>query len=111
MFWRRKKKLTDDLKAMLAVLPETVAGSRDRALLLLGFAGAFRRSEARALRGSGGELAREETGERGFDDFGAADQLDLVRGVELQEGLQCAGDGGLGGEVAPHRIQRDPCQR
>ena len=37
--------LVDDLKRMLARLPATRVGLRDRALLLLGFAGAFRRSE------------------------------------------------------------------
>ena len=35
----------DNLRAMLATLPPTLAGSRDRALLLVGFAGALRRSE------------------------------------------------------------------
>lgn len=39
----------DDLKLMLGVLPETRVGLRDRALLLLGFAGAFRRSELVSL--------------------------------------------------------------
>ena len=37
--------LTADLRGMMAALPETMAGTRDRALLLLGFAGALRRSE------------------------------------------------------------------
>src|SRR4051794_9913732 len=37
--------LVDDIKAMIAALPETTGGVRDRALLLLGFAGAFHRSE------------------------------------------------------------------
>jgi site-specific recombinase XerD len=41
--------LVEDLKAMLGQLPETVLGIRDRALLLLGFSGAFRRSELVAL--------------------------------------------------------------
>ena len=41
--------LVADLKAMLAGLPDTLIGARDRALLLLGFAGAFRRSELVAL--------------------------------------------------------------
>ena len=41
--------LTADLRAMLATLPDTLAGRRDRALLLVGFAGAFRRSELVAL--------------------------------------------------------------
>ena len=39
----------DDLRKMVAALPEGLAGSRDHALLLLGFAGAFRRSELVAL--------------------------------------------------------------
>jgi hypothetical protein len=38
-----------DLKRMLTKLPNTRVGTRDRALLLLGFAGAFRRSELVAL--------------------------------------------------------------
>lgn len=37
--------LVDDLKRMVARLPEGLIGVRDRALLLLGFCGAFRRSE------------------------------------------------------------------
>ena len=37
--------LTADLRAMLAKLPARLLGIRDRALLLVGFAGAFRRSE------------------------------------------------------------------
>ena len=39
----------DVLKQMLALCPDTLAGKRDRALLALGFAGAFRRSELVAL--------------------------------------------------------------
>jgi site-specific recombinase XerD len=39
----------DILAAMLRLCPPTLAGSRDRALLALGFAGAFRRSELVAL--------------------------------------------------------------
>ncbi len=41
--------LTADLKRMLAALAPGLLGQRDRALLLLGFAGAFRRSELAAL--------------------------------------------------------------
>lgn len=41
---------TGDLRAMVDSLPAGVIGIRDRALLLLGFAGAFRRSEIAALR-------------------------------------------------------------
>ena len=39
----------DILQMMLARVPNTLAGTRDRALLALGFAGAFRRSELVAL--------------------------------------------------------------
>jgi integrase len=41
--------LVDDLKRMLDQLPGSRVGLRDRALLLLGFAGAFRRSELVSL--------------------------------------------------------------
>jgi site-specific recombinase XerD len=41
--------VTSRIKAMVAACPATVAGKRDRALLLLGFGGAFRRSELVAL--------------------------------------------------------------
>jgi integrase len=34
---------------MVAIAPDSLKGKRDRALLLLGFAGAFRRSELVAL--------------------------------------------------------------
>lgn len=41
--------LTADIRCMVEALPETPSGCRDRALLLLGFAGGFRRSELAAL--------------------------------------------------------------
>jgi len=41
--------LSDDLRAMLRELGDSLRDRRDRALLLLGFAGAFRRSELVAL--------------------------------------------------------------
>jgi integrase len=41
--------LADHVKAMAAACPDTIAGKRDRALMLLGFGGAFRRSELVAL--------------------------------------------------------------
>ncbi|MBU0516888.1 MAG: site-specific integrase [Proteobacteria bacterium] len=37
--------MIEDLRAMVEVLPDSLLGVRDRALLVLGFAGAFRRSE------------------------------------------------------------------
>ncbi|MHB9134226.1 MAG: site-specific integrase [Armatimonadota bacterium] len=42
--------ITDDIRAMVDALPpDTLLGLRDRAIILLGFAGAFRRSELVAL--------------------------------------------------------------
>jgi integrase len=41
--------ITEDLRLMLRVIPSRLIGIRDRALLLVGFAGAFRRSELVAL--------------------------------------------------------------
>jgi integrase len=41
--------LTSELRTMLRRLPDRLIGVRDRALLLIGFAGAFRRSELVAL--------------------------------------------------------------
>lgn len=41
--------LTDDIRAMLQVTSIGIIGTRDRALILLGFAGAFRRSELVAV--------------------------------------------------------------
>jgi len=41
----KKPLLTTDIRSMIAALPAGLLGFRDRALLLAGFAGAFRRSE------------------------------------------------------------------
>lgn len=41
--------VVDRLKAISAACPDSITGKRDRALILLGFAGAFRRSELVAL--------------------------------------------------------------
>jgi integrase len=41
--------LTDDLRRVVRALPATLAGLRDKAVLLVGFAGAFRRSELVAM--------------------------------------------------------------
>ncbi len=41
--------LTADVRRIVACCPETLSGLRDRALVLLGFAGAFRRSELAAI--------------------------------------------------------------
>ena len=46
---------------MIAVLPQDLSGARDKAILLLGFAGGMRRSEIVAL-----DLADLQLGEEGF---------------------------------------------
>jgi site-specific recombinase XerD len=51
--------LTDDIRAMVAATPPNLLGTRDRALLLVGFAGAFRRSEMVALDREDVETTRD----------------------------------------------------
>lgn len=51
--------VTADIKAMVASLPDSLLGIRDRALLLVGFAGGFRRSELVALDVEDFEFKRE----------------------------------------------------
>ncbi len=46
---RKKPVMVDDLKVIVQALPNTLIGTRNRCLLLLGFSGAFRRSELVAL--------------------------------------------------------------
>lgn len=46
----KKPFLTHDLRHIISELPQDLRGRRDRALLLAGFAGGFRRSELAALR-------------------------------------------------------------
>jgi site-specific recombinase XerD len=47
---RKQAATADRVRAMLDACPDTMQGKRDRALLALGFAGAFRRSELVALQ-------------------------------------------------------------
>lgn len=51
--------LTEDIRSMVAATPDSPKGSRDRALLLVGFAGAFRRSELVGLSQEDIELVGE----------------------------------------------------
>jgi site-specific recombinase XerD len=46
---RKAPALAERVRAMIAASPDTLAGKRNQALILLGFAGAFRRSELVAL--------------------------------------------------------------
>jgi site-specific recombinase XerD len=51
--------LVDDLKRMVRQLPDGLLGVRDRALLLIGFCGAFRRSELVALEVTDAAFTRD----------------------------------------------------
>lgn len=54
--------LVDDLKRMVALIPDSTIGLRDRAVLLVGFTGAFRRSELAGI--DCGDLFRDARGVR-----------------------------------------------
>lgn len=56
---RKAPLLIDDLRKMMEAMPDTLAGIRDRAVILMGFAGAMRRSEIVALDFTDLELAKE----------------------------------------------------
>ena len=92
----------DRIAAMLQAAPaDTLQGKRDRALLLLGFAGAFRRSELVALQVA--DLAYEPDGMRVLirrskaDQEGQGQEIAIPRGTKLrpvvavQEWLAAAG--------------------
>ncbi len=55
----KKPILTSDLLMLMGQLPDSLQGKRDRALLLLGFTGAFRRSEIVALNREDLEFVKE----------------------------------------------------
>ena len=77
------------VEAMLKAIPaDTLAGKRDRALLLFGFAGAFRRSELVALEVS--DLVFEPEGVRVMirrskaDQEGQGQEVAILRGTKLR---------------------------
>jgi integrase len=88
--------MTEDLRRLVSLLDDSPVGLRDRALLLLGFAGAFRRSELVALdiedleftpRGIRVELRRSKTDQEAEGcpvgvPYGASAETCPVRAVE-----------------------------
>jgi integrase len=88
--------MTEDLRRLVSLLDQSALGLRDRALLLLGFAGAFRRSELVALdvedleftsQGIRVELRRSKTDQQAEGrpvgiPYGAAIDTCPVRAVE-----------------------------
>lgn len=80
--------LVEDLRKMVEALPDTLTGKRDRALLLVGFAGAFRRSELVAIdrediqtvpQGMVIHLRRSKT-----DQEGRGEKVAIPRGSRLE---------------------------
>ena len=104
------------IAAMLADLPDTLTGKRNHALIALGFAGAFRRSELVALEVS--DLAFEPEGMRVHirhsktDQEGRGQEIAIPRGTKLrpvkavQDWMEAAGikDGPLFRSIDRHGI-------
>jgi len=84
---RKRPVIVADLKRMVAALPESLLGKRDRALLLIGFTGAFRRSELVALNVEDVEETTEGlilTIRRGkTDQAGEGRKVGIPAGVDL----------------------------
>ena len=78
----------DLLRDMLRACPDTLKGRRDRALLALGFAGAFRRSELVALRvediGEAPDGFRVTIRRSKTDQEGAGQEIAIPRGAKLR---------------------------
>src|SRR5690606_7389113 len=80
--------LVEDLRQIVCQLPDTLTGRRDRALLLVGFAGGFRRSELVSInredlqsvpRGLVIHLRRSKT-----DQEGRGEKVGIPRGSRLE---------------------------
>jgi len=108
--------VTREIRAMVATLPPTLRGRRDRALLLLGFAGAFRRSELVSLDvgdvtptddGLIVHLRRSKTDQEGAGrqvgiPFGSRPDTCPVRAVRAWLAASGVGEGPLFRGVDPH---------
>lgn len=85
---RKTPATADRIKAMLDQVPDTLKGKRDRALLTLGMAGAFRRSELVALQVA--DLERVPDGLRvtirksKTDQTGVGEVIAILRGSKLK---------------------------
>jgi site-specific recombinase XerD len=85
---RKSPATADVVRAMLDTCPDTLGGKRDRALLALGFAGAFRRSELVALQVE--DLVEAPDGYRvtirrsKTDQEGAGQEIAIPRGAKLR---------------------------
>ncbi len=115
-----------DLRAMVNGLGDDVAGHRDRALLLLGFAGALRRSElvgldvADMVEGPDGltlTLRRSKTDPEGAGrtvgvPHGAHDETDPVRACQEWLSVSSITEGAVFRPIDRHgRVEREPTHR
>jgi site-specific recombinase XerD len=81
---RKAPAVAAKMQSMVATAPDSLAGIRDRALLLLGFAGAFRRSELVALDVA--DLEETETGLLVTIRRGKTDQEAIGRTIAIPRG-------------------------
>jgi site-specific recombinase XerD len=85
---RKAAATADRIRLMLDLCPDTMLGKRDRALLALGFAGAFRRSELIALRAE--DLTEVPDGYRVLirrsktDQTGEGQEIVIPRGLKIR---------------------------
>lgn len=114
---RKKRALViDDLRRVLAKLPPGLSGQRDRALLLVGFAGALRRSElaALSLAGPGATQVRAELVAGGLEihiDRGKGDQEGRGAIVAIPYGKRICAVAALQAWIAAAKITSGPIFR
>jgi site-specific recombinase XerD len=86
--------LTEDVRAMVAATDQGIIGARDRALILLGFAGAFRRSE----------LVSFDVGDCGFGRDGLTVTLRKSKTDQTGEGRKIGIPYGSNPDTCPVRV-------
>lgn len=114
---RKKRALVvDDLRRVLAKLPDGLSGKRDRALLLVGFAAALRRCELAALSlpGPGATSVHVEFLPAGMEihiDRGKGDQLGRGAVVAVPNGKKICAVAALQSWLAAAKINSGPVFR
>jgi site-specific recombinase XerD len=106
---RKAPATADALKKMVKKIPESLPGKRDRAVLLLGFAGAFRRSELVALRVS--DLERTPEGLLVHIVRSKTDQAGAGHTIAIPVGSKLKPIGALDAWLSAARITEGPLFR